>query len=59
VTPPQARTPDAESQESTGKPRPGWPEPTSPLGTVLYAVIAGMIIWLLITVLSHVRIYWH
>lgn len=38
-----------------------WPEPATPQGAVLYAVIAGLIVWLLIDVLSHVHIYisWH
>jgi hypothetical protein len=34
-----------------------WPEPGSPRGAGLYAVIAGLIVWLLIGVLSHVQVY--
>ena len=38
-----------------------WPDTTTPAGAVLYAVIAGLIVWLLINVLSHVHIVitWH
>jgi hypothetical protein len=38
-----------------------WPEPSTPRGAVLYAVIAGLIVWLVVNVLSHVHvtISWH
>jgi hypothetical protein len=38
-----------------------WPEPATPQGAVLYAVIAGLIVWLVVSVLSHVQvsISWH
>jgi hypothetical protein len=38
-----------------------WPEPSTPWGAVLYAVIAGLIVWIIVTVLSHVHvaISWH
>jgi hypothetical protein len=47
-------------------PRPGrrgprWPETSAPLGAVLYAIIGGLIVWLLVDVLPHVHITitWH
>jgi len=51
-----SRTPDRPR-----KPKARWPEATTPPGAVLYAVIAGLIVWLLISVLSHVHVYisWH
>ena len=38
-----------------------WPEPSTPRGAVLHAVIAGLIVWIVVTVLSHlhVAISWH
>jgi hypothetical protein len=33
-----------------------WPEPNTPRGTVLYGVIAGLIVWLVVNVLSHLHI---
>lgn len=38
-----------------------WPEPSTPWGAVLYAVIAGLIVWIVVTVLAHlhVAISWH
>ena len=33
-----------------------WPDPTTPSGAVLYAVIAGLILWLIINILSHIHI---
>jgi hypothetical protein len=38
-----------------------WPEAGAPSGAVLYAVLGGLIAWLLVYVLSHVHVYisWH
>jgi hypothetical protein len=38
-----------------------WPDPGKPLGAVLYAVVAGLIVWLLVDILPHVHvsITWH
>jgi hypothetical protein len=38
-----------------------WPQPSTPRGAVLYAVIAGLIVWIVVTVLTHlhVAISWH
>jgi hypothetical protein len=38
-----------------------WPDASTPSGAVLYAVIAGLIVWLLVNILSHVHvaITWH
>jgi hypothetical protein len=38
-----------------------WPDPSTPSGAVLYAVIAGLIVWITISILSHVHIIisWH
>jgi hypothetical protein len=44
-----------------GKPARRWPDPGTPSGAVLYAVIAGLIVWIIISILSHVHIIisWH
>jgi hypothetical protein len=44
-----------------GKPARRWPDPGTPSGAVLYAVIAGLIVWIIISLLSHVHIIisWH
>ncbi len=44
-----------------GKPARRWPDPGTPSGAVLYAVIAGLIVWIIIGILSHVHIVvtWH
>lgn len=34
------------------------PDPATPLGVVLYAVIAGLIIWAITDILSHIVIGW-
>lgn len=51
---------------ATQRPRPDrrplrWPDASSPSGAVLYAIIAGMIVWLVVNVMSHVHvaITWH
>lgn len=38
-----------------------WPDANTPSGAVLYAVIAGTIVWLVVNVLSHVHVVitWH
>ena len=38
-----------------------WPDASTPSGAVLYAVIAGLIVWIVVNVLSHVHvaITWH
>ena len=36
---------------------PWWPEPSTPRGAVLYAVLGGLVVWLLVNVLPHVHIY--
>lgn len=40
-----------------------WPETSTRWGAVLYAVIGGLIVWLLVDVLPHVHIHisigWH
>lgn len=33
-----------------------WPDPTTPAGAVLYGFIGALILWLLITVLSHINV---
>lgn len=44
-----------------GKPVRRWPDPGTPWGAVLYAVIAGLIVWVIIGILSHIHILitWH
>src|SRR5215469_12170972 len=44
-----------------GKPARRWPDPGTPSGAVLYAVIAGLIVWIIISILSHVHVLisWH
>jgi hypothetical protein len=34
------------------------PDPTTPSGIVLYAVIAGLIIWAITDLLSHIVLTW-
>jgi hypothetical protein len=40
-----------------------WPETSTPLGAVLYAVLGGLIVWLLVDVIPHIHIQisisWH
>lgn len=40
------------------RPRRLLPDPGTPSGVVLYAVIAGLIIWAITAILSHVVISW-
>jgi hypothetical protein len=47
-------------------PRPGWragrwPEPSTRLGAILYAIIGGLIVWFLVNILPHIHIVvsWH
>ncbi|MCL2584178.1 MAG: hypothetical protein FWE35_17175 [Streptosporangiales bacterium] len=40
------------------QPRGLLPDPGTPSGVVLYAVIAGVIIWLITDILSHIVIEW-
>jgi hypothetical protein len=51
----------APQAPSPGKPARRWPDPGAPWGAVLYAVIAGLIVWIIISILSHidVLITWH
>ena len=44
-----------------GKPTRRWPDPDTPSGAVLYTAIAGLIVWIIINILSHVHItvIWH
>ena len=44
-----------------GKPVRPWPDPGTPSGAVLHAVIAGLIVWIIVSILSHVHIIisWH
>jgi hypothetical protein len=55
---PGAPTPQAPSPT---KPARRWPDPGTPRGAVLYAVIAGLIVWIIIGILSHIHILitWH
>jgi hypothetical protein len=37
-----------------------WPDASTPTGAVLYPVIAGLIVWLLVNILSRVHVTtWH
>ncbi len=38
-----------------------WPDASTPSGAVLYAIIGGLIVWLVVNILSHVHvaITWH
>ena len=51
----------APQAPSPGKPVRRWPDPGTPWGAVLYAVIAGLIVWIIIGILSHIHILitWH
>lgn len=51
------------SRSAPGKPRGWWPDASTPRGAVLYAVLGGLIVWLLVDVLPHIHIHitiaWH
>lgn len=54
--------PDPESPvRRRGRKGRWWPETGTPWGAVLYAVLGGLIVWLLVDVLPHVHISisWH
>ena len=38
-----------------------WPDVSTPSGAMLYAVIAGLIVWIIVSTLSHIHvaITWH
>jgi hypothetical protein len=38
-----------------------WPETSAPAGAILYAIMGGLIVWLLVDILPHVHIAisWH
>jgi hypothetical protein len=38
-----------------------WPEPSTRLGAILYAIIGGLIVWFLVDILPHIHIVvsWH
>jgi hypothetical protein len=38
-----------------------WPEASAPLGAILYAVIGGLVVWLLVDIVPHIHIAisWH
>jgi hypothetical protein len=38
-----------------------WPEASAPLGAILYAIIGGLIVWVLVDILPHIHIAisWH
>lgn len=48
-------------QGSPDRGRRWWPDPNAPWGAVIYAVLGGLIVWLLVNVLPHVHvsIAWH
>ena len=54
---PGAGTPDPQPP----RPAPHWPEPSTRRGAVLYAIIGGLIAWILIYVVTHIHvaITWH
>jgi hypothetical protein len=57
---PSPGTPTPQPPPS-GKPAHHWPDVSTPRGAVLYAVIAGLIVWIIVTILSHlhIAITWH
>jgi hypothetical protein len=60
----EPRTPGPQPSARLEKPkRRWWPDTGTPWGAVLYAVIGGLIVWLLVDVLPHVHIHisfsWH
>ena len=59
MTSPPTGTPGPDSPDRSRMSRGRWPAPATPQGAILYPVVAGLIVWLLISVLSHVHVYWH
>jgi hypothetical protein len=59
VTPilPETRSRESDSSDRPEKPRGWWPQRTTPMGAVLYGAIGSLAVWLLIELLSHIRIY--
>lgn len=57
---PNPRTP-APQLPPPGRRIVGWPEASTRKGAVLYAIIGGLIVWLLVDILPHVHIAisWH
>jgi hypothetical protein len=53
------RRPAQRSPRPAGRAR--WPDAGTPLGAVLYAVLGGLILWILERVLPHIHIAisWH
>jgi hypothetical protein len=62
LTDPGASVPESLARRTNPKGR-WWPETSTPWGAVLYAVLGGLIVWLLVDVLPHVHIHisisWH
>ncbi len=58
---PRARTPVPQPPPRPGKRALRWPEASAPSGAILYAIIGGLIVWLLVDILPHVHIAisWH
>ncbi|WP_242911468.1 hypothetical protein [Actinomadura terrae] len=57
---PGAREEGAEDQERV-RPvgRAAWIDPTSKIGAFLYNFSAGLLLWLLLEIGSHIEINWH
>lgn len=57
---PRPRTPLPQPRLA-GKRAARWPEPSTRLGATLYAIIGGLIVWFLVSILPHVHIAisWH
>ena len=57
---PRAPGPEPPARRKSPKRR-WWPETSTPWGAVLYAVLGGLIVWLLVDVLPHIHvsISWH
>ena len=50
------------NEHQPGNPRFRWPEPSSRCGALLYATLAGLIVWLLgseVLAHIHIAISWH
>lgn len=57
---PDPRT-SAPQSSHPGKRAVRWPETSTRLGAILYAIIGGLIVWFLVDILPHVHIAisWH
>jgi hypothetical protein len=57
---PGPQTPDSQPPHPERRPH-RWPDASTPAGAILYVVIAELIVWIIVGILSHIHIAitWH